>query len=187
MAPTRRCRCWESGAGNAIYLVDGMPNRSEFGGGPSTQFTLGSIFEFEVITDGYKAEFGHGSGGVINVVTKSGQERLARHGGRLPFATMRSTPRTGWTPTRTTPELDRLGRGGGPPAGHWSRTASYLFASAEAIEEDRELNFSFPPATPQSVRDFELAFDNPAHSEDTRLFAPFDEQIGYRATGSPRR
>ena len=56
----------------------------------------------------------------------------------------------------------------------------FMFASAEGIEEDRQLNFSFPPATPQSVRAFENEFDQPTHHEQTRLFAKFDEQIGDR-------
>ena len=85
--------------GNAIHLVDGMPNRNEFGGGPSSQFNQNSILEFEVITDGFKAEFGHGSGGVINVVTKSGQGDW-RAWPRLPGATTPSTPRTAWRTAR---------------------------------------------------------------------------------------
>ena len=63
-------------AGNAVYLVDGMPNRDEFGSGPASQFSQDTIQEFEVITSGFKAEYGHGSGGVVNVVTKSGSNQL---------------------------------------------------------------------------------------------------------------
>jgi outer membrane receptor for ferrienterochelin and colicin len=58
--------------GNAIFLIDGMPNRDEVNGGAAAQFNQDSILEFQVITGGYQAEFGHGSGGVINVVSKSG-------------------------------------------------------------------------------------------------------------------
>jgi len=49
--------------GNALYLIDGMPNRDNFNGGPSAQFNQDSILEFQVVTAGYKAEFGHASGG----------------------------------------------------------------------------------------------------------------------------
>ena len=58
--------------GNAIFLIDGMPNRDEVNGGAAAQFNQDSILEFQVLTGSYKAEFGHGSGGVVNVVSKSG-------------------------------------------------------------------------------------------------------------------
>jgi outer membrane receptor protein involved in Fe transport len=163
-------------AGNAIQLVDGMPNRSEFSGGPATQFNQDSIFEFEVITDGYKAEFGHGSGGVINVVTKSGQnDWRAMAAGFWRDDSLDSS--NSLEDGDDAPELDRLDLAanvGGPLV----RDRVFMFASAEDIDEDRELNFSFPEATPQSVRDFENSFDQPTHDEETRLFARFDEQIG---------
>ncbi len=58
--------------GNAIFLIDGMPNKNSVDGGPAAPFDQDSILEFQVLTSGYKAEFGHGSGGVVNVVSKSG-------------------------------------------------------------------------------------------------------------------
>jgi len=60
--------------GNALFLIDGLPNRDNFNGGPSAQFNQDSILEFQVVTSGYKAEFGHASGGIINVVTVSGND-----------------------------------------------------------------------------------------------------------------
>jgi hypothetical protein len=58
--------------GNAIFLMDGMPNSDAVDGGPAAPFDQDSILEFQVLTSGYSAEFGHGSGGVVNVVSKSG-------------------------------------------------------------------------------------------------------------------
>src|SRR6201998_276127 len=65
--------------GNTLYLIDGLPNRDNFNGGPSAQFNQDSILEFQVITGGYKAEFGHASGGIVNVVTRGGTNDW--HGG----------------------------------------------------------------------------------------------------------
>ena len=65
--------------GNAVFLIDGMPNRDEVNGGAAAQFNQDSILEFQVLTGSYKAEFGHGSGGIINVVSKSGTNDW--HGG----------------------------------------------------------------------------------------------------------
>lgn len=42
--------------GNALFLIDGLPNRDNFNGGPSAQFNQDSILEFQVVTGGYKAE-----------------------------------------------------------------------------------------------------------------------------------
>jgi outer membrane receptor for ferrienterochelin and colicin len=70
-------------ANNACILIDGMPNRDEVDGGPGGDFDQDSIREFQVLTAGYKAEFGRGSGGIINVATKSGTND--RHGSLAVF------------------------------------------------------------------------------------------------------
>jgi outer membrane receptor for ferrienterochelin and colicin len=58
--------------GNAAFLIDGFDNSDDVRGGVFQSYTQDAVQEFEVIGAGYKAEFGRGSGGVINVVTKSG-------------------------------------------------------------------------------------------------------------------
>jgi len=40
--------------GNAVFLIDGMPNRDDVNGGPAAQFNQESILEFQVVTSGYK-------------------------------------------------------------------------------------------------------------------------------------
>ena len=59
-------------ANNTGFLIDGLSNQNELSGGAASQFNQETIAEFQVITTGYKAEFGHASGGVVNVITKSG-------------------------------------------------------------------------------------------------------------------
>jgi hypothetical protein len=61
-------------ANNAYVLIDGMPSPNEVDGGPAEEFDQDSILEFQVLTAGYKAEFGRGSGRVVNVATKSGTQ-----------------------------------------------------------------------------------------------------------------
>ena len=53
-----------------------------------------------------------------------------------------------------------------------------MFGSLEKIDEDRVLNFAFPPATPDVLRDFERAFDFPNVTEEERYFLKFTEQVG---------
>ena len=59
-------------ANNAYMMIDGMPNRDEIDGGAAVPFALDSILEMQVLTSGYRAEFGRGSGGIVNAATKSG-------------------------------------------------------------------------------------------------------------------
>ncbi len=162
-------------AGNAVFLIDGMPNRDEFGSGVASQYTQDTIQEFEVITGGFKAEFGHGSGGVINVVTKGGSNAV--RGRVLAFVRDDSLDSSNALDGSDTPELSRENFAftlGGPIV----RDKFFAFGSAELIDESRELNFSFPPATPDVLRDFERGFDFPNETEETRLFLKLSQQVG---------
>ncbi|HLH44299.1 MAG TPA: carboxypeptidase regulatory-like domain-containing protein [Bryobacteraceae bacterium] len=53
-------------------LLDGASNNDEFAGDIGQQVPLDSIQEFSVLTSNFTAEFGRASGGIVNVVTKSG-------------------------------------------------------------------------------------------------------------------
>jgi hypothetical protein len=60
-------------SGNNNFLIDGQPNKDTVNGGAAAQFNQETIAEFQVLTTGFKAEFGQASGAVINVITKSGE------------------------------------------------------------------------------------------------------------------
>ena len=53
-------------------LLDGSANNNEFNAGVGQSVPLDSIQEFSVLTGSFTAEFGRATGGVVNVVTKSG-------------------------------------------------------------------------------------------------------------------
>ncbi len=53
-------------------LLDGSANNNEFTAGVGQSVPLDSIQEFSILTGSFTAEFGRASGGVVNVVTKSG-------------------------------------------------------------------------------------------------------------------
>ena len=61
-----------------LYLLDGMLNNETFMATYAVPPILESIQEFKVSSHNDQAEFGQVLGGTINVVTKSGTERLAR-------------------------------------------------------------------------------------------------------------
>ncbi len=53
-------------------MVDGLDNNDAVVGSVRATFSQEAIREFQVITNSYSAEFGKASGGVVNIVTKSG-------------------------------------------------------------------------------------------------------------------
>ena len=59
-------------SGNNNFLIDGQPNKDTVNGGAAAQFNQETIAEFQVLTTGFKAEFGQASGAIVNVITKSG-------------------------------------------------------------------------------------------------------------------
>src|SRR2546425_5622131 len=68
-------------AGNNNFMIDGQPNKNTVNGGAAAQFNQETIAEFQVLTTGYKAEFGQASGAIVNVITKSGGDGFFRGGG----------------------------------------------------------------------------------------------------------
>ena len=160
--------------GNAIFLIDGMPNSNAVDGGPAAPFDQDSILEFQVMTTGYKAEFGHGSGGVVNVVTRSGTDRWH---GRFSLFHRNSVLDSSDVPGKTAPFLRRWDPSanlGGPLL----KDSVFFFGSVERIREPRQLNFSFPPGTPDFLQAREAAFDKHSELFQTRSFFKLDEHLG---------
>lgn len=162
-------------ANNTGFLIDGLSNQNELAGGPSSQFNQDTIAEFQVITTGYKAEFGHASGGVVNVITKSGSNDI--HGIASAYHRNNVFDSSDIPGVSDAPYLlrwDYDAAAGGPMV----RDKAFWFASAERIHENRHLNF-FPIAgTPQFLIDHENAnFDQPTTDRETRVFGKFDQVL----------
>jgi Outer membrane receptor proteins, mostly Fe transport len=161
-------------ANNTGFLIDGLPNQNELNGGPAAQFNQDTIAEFQVITTGYNAEFGHSSGGVVNVITKSGSNDV--HGVASAYHrnnVFDSSDISG----KDVPYLLRwdydLAAGGAIV-----KEKAFWFGSAERIHENRQLNFVAPDNTPQFILDNEQSFNQPTTDRETRLFAKFDQVLG---------
>lgn len=160
--------------GNVVYLIDGLPNRDEVNGGAAAQFNMDSILEFQVVTSSYKAEFGHGSGGVVNVVSKSGTNEL--HGGVSYFQrdSVLDSSDSNLVLNGTVPFLLRYDPSvqiGGPII----KDKVFFFGSAERIIENRQLNFEFPPTTPPILITLEDPYNLHTLTRDTRARAKLDE------------
>jgi hypothetical protein len=60
------------------WNVDGVDNSDEISGFAHQSPALDSIQEIQVLVNGFKAEYGQASGGVVNVITRSGTNNLRR-------------------------------------------------------------------------------------------------------------
>ena len=58
------------------FNVDGVDNSDEISGYAHQSPALDSIQEIQVLVNGFKAEYGQASGGVVNVITRSGTNQL---------------------------------------------------------------------------------------------------------------
>jgi len=164
-------------SGNNNFLIDGQPNKDTVNGGAASQFNQETIAEFQVLTAGFRAEFGQASGAIVNVITKSGGNDY--HGlASIFFRNNVFDSSNSLDPnTDEAPFLQRWDYSlalGGPIV----KDKVFFFGSGERIGENRRLNFVFPPGTPQVAQNFENQFDNPARTFDTRGFLKFDEQLG---------
>lgn len=156
---------------NTGFLIDGLPNQNELTGGAAAQFNQDTISEFQVVTTGYKAEFGHASGGVVNVITKSGGNKV--HGVASAYHRNSALDSSDISGTDA-PYLLRwdydLALGGPiiPDKFFW-------FVSGENIHENRQLNFTNPENTPQFIIDREESFNEPTTDREARVFAKLDQ------------
>ncbi len=166
-------------SGNNNFFIDGQPNKDTVNGGPAAQFNQETIAEFQVLTTGFKPEFGQASGAIVNVITKSGGNQFR---GVASFFMRNDSldSSNSLVSTAEAPELSRYNyslAGGGPI---W-RDKIFFFGSSERIQEDRGIDFAYPPV-PQVLVDLLLAqedpFDVPEINRETRNFIKFNQNFG---------
>lgn len=170
-------------ANNTGFLIDGLSNQNELSGGPAAQFNQDTIAEFQVLTTGYKAEFGHASGGVVNVITKSGANSphglasVYHRNNAFDSSDIPGTFAGSVIPGQSEPpyllrwDYDLAG------GGAMVRDKAFWFASAENIHENQQLNFVPPLKAPQFLLNNEERFNEPTTDNETRLFAKLDQTL----------
>ena len=125
------------GAGrNVNYQVDGGDNNDDTVGGQLQLFALDAIEEFRFSLASYSAEHGRASGGIMNIVTKSGSNRLAGSG----FGFFRDDALNARTMTEKrakVPKSDyRRWQYGGSIGGPIRRDKTHYFAAVERVHQD---------------------------------------------------
>lgn len=172
-------------SGNNNFFIDGQPNKDTVSGGAAAQFNQETIAEFQVLTTGFKAEFGQASGAVVNVITKSGGN--AFHGVASLFHRNEAFDSVNSLDPAVTdsPHLRRFNysiAGGGPI---W-KDKIFFFGSSERISEDRQIDFKYPNVGTtagaltvlQLLRNQENPFDVPQRNRAIRNFFKLNESFG---------
>lgn len=172
-------------SGNNNFFIDGQPNKDTVNGGAAAQFNQETIAEFQVLTTGYKAEFGQASGAIVNVITKSGGNEFHGVGSFFhrneAFDSVNSLD-PNVTDPRHLRRFDYSLAVGGPI---W-RDKIFFFGSSERITEDRGIDFTFPtfPNTAPSNRLLQLLheqedpLDGPQRIRETRNFFKLNQTFG---------
>lgn len=158
-------------AGNISFLTDGLWNNDTFTGGVLQNLTQDTIEQFEVIATGYAAEFGQGSGGVVNVITKSGTNQVS--GSSFSFIRNDAFDASN-VEGEDAPELARYNLCftiGGPVV----ENRDWDFASFEYVREDRESLF---PQDIPSALEAQEDFTRQPERRDQRLFGKYARNLG---------
>jgi len=114
---------------NSLQL-DGSDINDEATGGVRTSVPMEAVQEFQVLIAGYQAEFGRASGGVVNVVTRSGGNRS--HGSVFGFLRHRGLDATNAFSAVPDPPYTRT-QYGGSLSGPLRKDRSFFFAAAEQL------------------------------------------------------
>lgn len=129
---------------NAIYL-DEVNDNDEYSGGSRTQLSPEAISDFQIVNHGFSAESGGGSGGSIDVQTRSGVNRI--HGDGFTFVqngALNGTPALGLYPEK--PDENRV-RAGVALGGPIERDKMFYYAAAEQEMARGEDANDLKPAT----------------------------------------
>ena len=137
--------------------VDGLDNNDITVGSVRATFSQEAVREFDVLTNGFTAEFGKASGGVVNIVTKSGTNTLA--GNLFAFHRDRALNARNYfekfTPAGTAIDREKAPFGqqqyGGTLGGPLRKDRSFYFLSFERLAIDTNNFVNIDSTTPVSV------------------------------------
>ncbi|HUI56791.1 MAG TPA: carboxypeptidase regulatory-like domain-containing protein [Bryobacteraceae bacterium] len=145
----------DGGAGSVSYYLDGGNNMTGLRNTGNINPNPDAVEEFRVITNSYSAEYGKMSGGVINVVTKSGSN--AFHGSLFEFLRNDKLNANVWTPggTLTKAPLHR-NQFGGTAGGPIQHDKTFFFATYSGLRQITStlLNTAVVPTALERTGDF---------------------------------
>jgi hypothetical protein len=138
------------------FLVNGGDVKELMNGGTLIVPDLDSISEFRILTNNFDAEYGNYSGGIVNVVTKSGTNQL--HGEAFDF--LRNTALDAKSYFDPTVETYRQNQFGGTLGGPIAKSKIFFFADYQGTRTAEGLptgNISVPTNSERSGNLSDLA------------------------------
>ena len=144
----------QRGNGIAISISGGRPTDNAFridgmivndyanaGPGSANRVNLGvdAILEFSVLTNNYSAEYGRGSGGIVNAITKSGTNQF--HGSAYEFVRNSAFDARNFFDGKSIPPFHR-DQYGGAVGGAIKKDKTFYFANYEKFGEVKSLSSS---------------------------------------------
>jgi hypothetical protein len=137
------------------FMINGGDVKELMNGGTTIVPNLDSIAEFRILTNNFDAEYGNYSGGVVNVVTKSGGNGL--HGSGFEF--LRNTAldaRNFFSPERS---FYRQNQFGGTVGGPIRRNKVFYFADYQGTRQSQGVDTGLIPVPTLADRTGNLADD----------------------------
>ena len=177
--------------------IDGMENNDEFGGGSRTELSPEIVQEFQVVNNGISAESGGASGGVVNIVTRSGVNAI--HGDAFIF--LQNGGLDARPPIEDAPTAPNLGRYriGAANGGAIVRDRTFYYAAVEQEHERSQVAADIDASVASIVnkalaggpypsfplRSLNAGFAPTSHAE-TEASAKIDQQWSQRSVMSLR-
>jgi hypothetical protein len=132
------------------FLIDNADNTNTYTGDYLQDFNEDAIQEFEVLLNGFQAEYGRSSGAILNIVTKSGTNAL--HGSAFSYFRndVLSSSNVSGQPVPPLTHYETGGVIGGPII----KNKTFFFGSVQDLLENRGANFNLatiPPAVMNGV------------------------------------
>jgi outer membrane receptor protein involved in Fe transport len=149
-----------------FFLMDGVNNQGAFVSTYAVPPIVDAIQEFKVQSHNYQAEFGMATGGVVNVVTKSGTNEL--HGTAWEF--LRNNALDARNPFRTDKTALRQNMFGASAGGPIIKNKTFIFGAYQGFKNRRPANSLYRVPTSANLQgDF---------SDSTRqIFDPASGQV----------
>lgn len=137
-APTSGLNIGGQRARSNLVNVDGADAEDNSTNGIRSTVSQEAVQEFQLITNGYAAEYGRASGGVVNIVTRSGANDI--HGDIFGFLRQRSLQADNPFTTVPNPAYTRV-QAGATLSGALKKDRTFFFASFETTRR-QETGFS---------------------------------------------
>lgn len=164
------------GGGDRFYAngftVDGVTNTWAEQGEPRQNFPEGSVQEFKVNTNQWKAEEGWAMGGVVNVVTKSGTNQF--HGEAFEYWRNQALNRDN-SFQRAAEQQEGIGKApfsrnqfGGDIGGPIIKNRLHFYAAYERTETDSSFTIFVTPSAAQYYSAAQGVFDQPRRPNNQR-------------------